>query len=84
MSFRHGQLPELFAAARPGPRAQPKKGYTHEQIGRCANATAFISGEDFSQASRAGHSLSVTAVREVLAVEGFAPLPRRLYRATPP
>src|SRR5206468_4362961 len=31
-AFRHGRLPELFAAPRRGPRAQPKKSRVHEQI----------------------------------------------------
>ena len=81
-AFRHGQLPELFAAVRPGPRAQPKKSHTHEQI--VALRKRNYSVYEISQAlSEQGTPLSVTAVREVLAVEGFAPLPRRLDEERP-
>jgi hypothetical protein len=31
-AFRRGELPEFFAAARTGPREQPKKSRAHEQI----------------------------------------------------
>ena len=31
-AFRRGDLPELFATARPGRREQPKKSRAHEQI----------------------------------------------------
>jgi hypothetical protein len=81
-TFRHGQLPELFAAARPGPRTQPKKSHTHEQI--VALRKRNYSVYEISQAlSEQGTPLSVTAVREVLAEEGFAPLPRRLDEERP-
>jgi hypothetical protein len=81
-AFRHGQLPELFAAVRPGPRAQPKKSHTHEQI--VALRKRNYSVYEISQAlSEQGTPLSVTTVREVLAEEGFAPLPRRLDEERP-
>jgi transposase len=81
-AFRHGDLPEFFATAHPGPREQPKKSRAHEQI-------VALRKRDYSvyEISRAlkeqGTPLSATAVREVLAEEGFAPLPRRLDEERP-
>jgi hypothetical protein len=81
-TFRHGQLPELFAAARSGPPAQPKKSRTHEQIValRKRNHSVYEISQTLSEQ---GTPISVTAVREVLAEEGFAPLPRRLDEERP-
>ena len=76
-AFRRRQLPELFATARTGPRTQPKKSRAVEQIVslRKRNYSVY----EISQALKEqGTPLSATAVREVLAGEGFAPLPRRL------
>jgi len=76
-AFRRDQVPEFFAAARPGPQAQPKKTRAHEQI--VALRKRNYSVYEISQAlNEQGIALSATAVREVLAQEGFAPLPRRL------
>src|SRR5215469_16031099 len=75
-AFRRGELPEFFAIARTGPRDQPKKSRAHEQILvlRKRNYSIY----EISQALKEqGTPLSATAVREVLAHEGFAPLPRR-------
>src|SRR3979490_3078467 len=75
-AFRRGELPEFFAAAHPGPREQPKKSRAHEQI--VALRKRNYSVYEISQALKEqGTPLSATAVREVLAEEGFAPLPRR-------
>jgi transposase-like protein len=75
-AFRHGQLPDFFAATRPGPREQPKKSQAREQI--VALRKRNYSVYEISQALKEqGTPLSATAVREVLAAEGFAPLPRR-------
>jgi len=75
-AFRRGALPEFFATARPGPRGQPKKSRAHEQI--VALRKRNYSVYEISQAlEERGTPLSATAVREVLAAEGFAPLPRR-------
>ena len=74
--FRHGTLPEFFATIRTGPREQPKKSRAHEQIValRKRNYSVYEISQTLKQQ---GTPLSATAVREVLAQEGFAPLPRR-------
>ena len=80
--FRHGDLPEFFATAHPGPREQPKKSRAHEQI--VALRKRNYSVYEISRALKEqGTPLSATAVREVLAEEGFAPLPRRLDEERP-
>jgi hypothetical protein len=80
--FRSGDLPEFFATARPGRREQPKKSRAHEQI--VALRKRNYSVYEISQALKElGTPLSATAVREVLATEGFAPLPRRLDEERP-
>jgi transposase len=76
-AFRRRELPEFFAATRPGRREQPKKSRAHDQI--IALRKRNYSVYEISQALKEqGIPLSATAVREVLAAEGFAPLPRRL------
>ena len=81
-AFRRGELPELFATAHPGPREQPKKSRAHEQI--VALRKRNYSVYEISRALKEqGTPLSATAVREVLAAEGFAPLPRRLDEERP-
>jgi hypothetical protein len=81
-TFRQRDLPEFFAATRPGPREQPKKGRAHEQI--IALRKRNYSVYEISQALKEqGTPLSATAVGEVLAAEGFAPLPRRLDTERP-
>jgi transposase len=81
-SFRRGELPEFFATAHPGPREQPRKSRAREQIVtlRKRNYSVY----EISRALKEkGMPLSATAVREVLAAEGFAPLPRRLDEERP-
>ena len=81
-AFRRRDLPELFATAHPGPRQQPKKSRAHEQIVtlRKRNYSVY----EISRALKEqGTPLSATAVREVLAEEGFAPLPHRLDEERP-
>jgi len=81
-AFRRGELPEFFAATRPGPRDQPKKNRAREQI--VALRKRNYSVYEISQALKEqGTPLGATAVREVLAAEGFAPLPRRLDEERP-
>jgi transposase len=81
-AFRHGTLPELFATARPGRHERPKKNRAHDQI--VALRKRNYSVYEISQAlAEEGAALSATAVREVLAEEGFAPLPRRLDEERP-
>jgi hypothetical protein len=81
-AFRRGELPEFFATAHPGPCGQPRKSRAHEQI--VALRKRNYSVYEISQAlTEQGTPLSATAVREVLAEEGFAPLPRRLDEERP-
>jgi len=81
-TFRRGELPEFFATARPGRREQPKKSRAHDQI--VALRKRNYSVYEISRALKEqGTPLSATAVREVLAEEGFAPLPRRLDEERP-
>jgi hypothetical protein len=81
-AFRRDELPPFFATARPGPRAQPHKSRAQDQI--VALRKRNYSVYEISQALKdQGMPLSSTAVREVLAAEGFAPLPRRLDEERP-
>jgi len=81
-AFRRGDLPEFFAATRPGRHDQPKKSRAHDQI--VALRKRNYSVYEISQTLKEqGAPLSATAVREVLAAEGFAPLPRRLDEERP-
>src|SRR5229473_1259911 len=81
-TFRRGELPEFFATARPGRREQPKKSRAHGQIValRKRNYSVYEISRTLKEQ---GTPLSATAVREVLAKEGFAPLPRRLDEERP-
>jgi hypothetical protein len=80
--FRRGQLQNFFAATRPGPREQPKKTKARDQV--LALRKRNYSIYDISRALKEqGIPLSATAVREILAEEGFAPLPRRLDEERP-
>jgi transposase len=80
--FRRGELPDFFAVARPGRREQPKKSRAHEQIVALRKRNYSI--YEISRAlTEQGMPLSSTAVREVLAADGFAPLPRRLDEDRP-
>lgn len=81
-TFRRGELPDFFTTAHPGPREQPKKSAAQKQI--VALRKRNYSVYEISQALKEqGTPLSATAVREVLAAEGFAPLPRRLDEERP-
>jgi transposase-like protein len=81
-AFRHGQLPDFFATGHAVRREQPRKSRAHEQI--VALRKRNYSVYEISQALKEhGTPLSATAVREVLAAEGFAPLPRRLDEERP-
>src|SRR6202140_4168463 len=71
--FRRGELPDFFASTRPGPREQPKKSLAREQVVALRKRNYSI--YDISKAlKQQGMPLSATAVREILAGEGFAPL----------
>ena len=80
--FRRGLLPDFFTTIRPGPREQPKKSKARDQV--LALRKRNYSIYDISRAlKQQGITLSATAVREILAAEGFAPLPRRLDEERP-
>src|SRR6201997_2464817 len=81
-AFRRGELSEFFIPAHSRAREQPRKSRAHEQI--IALRKRNYSVYEISQALKEqGMALSATAVREVLANEGFAPLPRRLDEERP-
>ena len=80
--FRRGQLVDFFAVKRTGPQQQPKKGKLHDIVVALRKRNYSI--YDISHALKEqGTPLGTTAVREILAAEGFAPLPRRLDEERP-
>jgi hypothetical protein len=75
--FRRNPNPEFFITPRRGPKSQPKKSASRDQIIAMRKLNRSI--YEISQALKdQGVSLSTTAVMEVLRKEGFARLPRRL------
>lgn len=81
-AFRRGGLSEFFTTAKPGPQGRPKKSPSREQA--IALRKRNYSIYEISHALKEqGMPLSATAVREILAEEGFAPLPRRLDEERP-
>src|SRR6202008_5180459 len=75
-AFRRGELSEFFIPTHSRAREQPRKSRAHEQI--IALRKRNYSVYEISQALKEqAMPLRATAVREVLAAEGFAPLPRR-------
>jgi transposase len=69
--FRREPHPEFFASPRPGPRTQPRKSAARESA--IALRKQNFSVYEISEALKAeGHSLSPTAVGEILKEEGFA------------
>lgn len=74
--FRRETDPAFFVSPRPGPRDQPKKSAARDLIVelRKRNYSVYEISESLKERQL---TLSPTAVREVLKVEGFAPLPRR-------
>lgn len=80
--FRRGQLPEFFAVKKRGPQQQPKKSKVRDIVVDLRKRNYSI--YDISRELREqGTPLGTTAVREILAAEGFAPLPRRLDEERP-
>ena len=80
--FRRGQLADFFAVKRTGPQQQPKKAKLHDIVVALRKRNYSI--YDISHALKEqGTPLGTTAVREILAAEGFAPLPRRLDEERP-
>jgi hypothetical protein len=80
--FRREPEPAFFVTPQPGPRTQPKKSAARELIVglRKRNFSVYEISETLKSRRM---PLSPTAVREVLKVEGFAPLPRRLDEERP-
>jgi transposase len=80
--FRRETDPVFFVSPRPGPRDQPKKSAARDLIVelRKRNYSVYEISESLKERQL---SLSPTAVREVLKVEGFAPLPRRADEERP-
>ncbi len=80
--FRRDADPKFFASPTPGPREQPKKSKARDLAValRKQNRSVYEISEALKE-----HKvpLSPTAVREVLRVEGFAALPRRLDEERP-
>src|SRR5438093_5484927 len=75
--FRRDPAPAFFAVPRRGPGTQPKKAAARELVITLRKRNFSI--YDISEALKERQvALSPTAVRELLAAEGFAPLPRRL------
>jgi transposase len=80
--FRREADPVFFVSPRPGPRDQPKKSAARDLIVelRKRNYSVYEISESLKERQL---PLSPTAVREVLKVEGFAPLPRRADEERP-
>ena len=80
--FLHNPEVVFFVSARPGPRHQPKKSAARDLIIelRKRNYSVYEISEALKERQFA---LSPTAVREVLKVEGFAALPRRMDEERP-
>ena len=80
--FRRDEAPAFFVVAAHGPGTQPKKAKALDVV--LALRKQNHSVYEISAALKdQGMPLSPTAVREVLRVEGFAPLPRRLDEERP-
>jgi len=80
--FRRDPAPTFFVTPPRGPQRQPKKAAARELIItlRKRNYSVYEISEALKEQQLA---LSPTGVREVLAAEGFAPLPRRLDEERP-
>lgn len=76
-AFRRDDDPQFFISPAPGPREQPKKAKARDTVValRKQNHSVY---EIAAALKERGLDLSPTAVREMLRVEGFAALPRRL------
>ena len=80
--FRRGELSDFFAVKRRGPQQQPKKSKVRNIVVDLRKRNYSI--YDISRVLKEqGTPLGTTAVREILAAEGFAPLPRRLDEERP-
>lgn len=74
--FRRDPAPTFFVTPRHGPQSQPKKSAARDLIVHLRKQNHSVY-EISQQLKEQRQPLSPTAVREVLKVEGFAPLPRR-------
>jgi hypothetical protein len=80
--FRRDPDPVFFCSPRRGPRSQPKKSAARDLVVQLRKQNYSV--YEISHTLKERHCpLSPTAVREVLKVEGFAPLPRRLDEERP-
>ena len=80
--FRRDPDPIFFCSPRRGPRSQPKKSAARDLIIQLRKRNYSVY-EISATLKEQDCPLSPTAVREVLKVEGFAPLPRRLDEERP-
>ncbi len=80
--FRRDPDPVYFCSPRRGPRSQPKKSAARDLIVQLRKQNYSVYEISHTLKER-DCPLSPTAVREVLKVEGFAPLPRRLDEERP-
>jgi hypothetical protein len=80
--FRRDPDPVYFCSPRRGPRSQPKKSAARDLIVQLRKQNYSVY-EISHMLKERDCPLSPTAVREVLKVEGFAPLPRRLDEERP-
>jgi len=74
-SYREADLAQLFAAARPGPKRQPKKDAARERVIELRRQRHGIE-EIVAELSRAGTPLSRTAVWEILREAGLSRMPK--------
>jgi transposase len=74
-TYRDADLSELFAAARPGPKRQPKKDAARERAIRLRRERHGIE-EIVAELERAGTPLSRTAVWEILRDAGLSRMPK--------
>ena len=80
--FRREQDPVFFVSPHHGPQSQPKKSAARDLVVNLRKQNHSV--YEISQILKEQNCpLSPTAVREVLKVEGFAPLPRRLDEERP-
>ena len=80
--FRRGELSDFFVVKRPGPRQQPRSDKVRNVVVELRKRNYSI--YDISrELKEQGKPLGPTAVRQILATEGFAALPRRLDEERP-
>jgi transposase len=81
--YRQGDLAELFAQTRPGPKRQPKKDAARERAIRLRRERHGLD-EIVAELARAGTPLSRTAVWEILGQAGLARMPKPPRTPQPP